>query len=104
MSTFAATKRSNATHASTTDPEARLYRKGPGMEARLALMGHTLIEDRSGLLVDRLESHSCRRARRAHRGPFHDRAMLSDRPHAQSRSPRRQRLRCGAISSTNSGR
>ena len=44
---------SNETHASTTDPDARLYRKGPGMETRLAFMGHTLMENRSGLLVDR---------------------------------------------------
>ena len=39
-------------NASTTDPDARLYRKGPGMETRLAFMGHTLMENRSGLLVD----------------------------------------------------
>jgi transposase len=44
--------RSNATHASTTDPDAKLYRKGPGMEARLAFLGHALMENRSGLLVD----------------------------------------------------
>ena len=44
--------RSNATHASTTDPEARLYRKGPGKEARLCFIGHALMENRSGLLVD----------------------------------------------------
>jgi transposase len=49
---FKGQKRSNATHASTTDPEARLYRKGPGMEARLCFIGHTLMENRSGLIVD----------------------------------------------------
>lgn len=49
---FRGEKRSNATHASTTDPDARLYRKGPGMEARLAYLGHALMENRSGLLVD----------------------------------------------------
>lgn len=49
---FCGEKRSNATHASTTDPDARLYRKGPGMEARLAYLGHALMENRSGLLVD----------------------------------------------------
>ena len=49
---FRGEKRSNKTHASTTDPDARLYRKGPGMETRLAFMGHTLMENRSGLLVD----------------------------------------------------
>lgn len=49
---FRGEKRSNATHASTTDPDARLYRKGPGMEARLAFLGHALMENRSGLLID----------------------------------------------------
>lgn len=38
--------------SSTTDPDARLYRKGPGMEARLCFIGHALMENRSGLLVD----------------------------------------------------
>ena len=42
----------NETHRSTTDPDARLYRKGPGMEARLCFIGHGLMENRSGLIVD----------------------------------------------------
>src|SRR6185312_13533844 len=45
-------KRSNATHASTTDPEARLYKKGKGKEAKLCFMGHSLMENRHGLIVD----------------------------------------------------
>ena len=49
---FKGQKRSNETHQSTTDPEARLYRKGSGMEARLCFIGHTLMENRSGLIVD----------------------------------------------------
>jgi len=49
---FKGEKRSNQTHQSTSDPEARLYRKGPGMEARLCFMGHTLMENRHGLIVD----------------------------------------------------
>jgi transposase len=49
---FHGEKRSNATHASTTDPDARLYRKGPGKEAKLGFIGHGLMENRSGLLVD----------------------------------------------------
>jgi transposase len=49
---FKGQKRSNETHESTTDPEARLYRKGSGMEARLCFIGHTLMENRSGLIVD----------------------------------------------------
>ena len=44
--------RSNATHASTTDPEARLYRKGKGKEAKLCFLGHTRMENRHGLFVD----------------------------------------------------
>jgi transposase len=48
---FTGEKRSNATHASTTDPDAMLYRKGPGMEARLCFIGHGLMENRSGLIV-----------------------------------------------------
>lgn len=44
--------RSNATHQSTTDPEARLIRKGHGKEARLRYGAHALMENRSELLVD----------------------------------------------------
>ena len=44
--------RSNETHASTSDPEARLYRKGKGKETKLCFMGHALMENRHGLLVD----------------------------------------------------
>src|SRR6476659_892432 len=49
---FKGEKRSNETHESTTDPEARLYRKGAGMEAKLCFIGHALMENRSGLIVD----------------------------------------------------
>jgi transposase len=49
---FHGQKRSNATHVSTTDAEARLYRKGRGKEARLSYLGHTLMENRSGLIVE----------------------------------------------------
>lgn len=45
-------KRSNDTHQSTTDPEARLYRKGNGQPAKLCYMGHALMENRHGLAVD----------------------------------------------------
>ena len=44
-------KRSNETHASTTDPDAKLYRKGDGQESRLCFMGHVLMENRNGLAV-----------------------------------------------------
>ena len=49
---FHGQKRSNETHVSTTDPEARLYRKGPGKEAKLCFIGHALMENRNGLVVD----------------------------------------------------
>ena len=44
-------KRSNKTHTSTTDPDAKLYRKGDGHEGRLCYMGHVLMENRNGLAV-----------------------------------------------------
>src|SRR5215203_3627668 len=49
---FRKEKRSNETHASTTDPDARLYRKADGRESRLCFMGHVLMENRNGLAVD----------------------------------------------------
>ena len=45
-------KRSNETHASATDPDARLYRKAAGRESKLCFMGHVLMENRNGLAVD----------------------------------------------------
>jgi Transposase DDE domain len=48
---FRKTKRSNETHASTTDKDARLYRKGDGQESRLCYLGHALMENRNGLVV-----------------------------------------------------
>ena len=49
---FRGEKRSNETHASKTDPEARLYRKGNGQEAKLGYLGHVLMENRNGLIVN----------------------------------------------------
>lgn len=49
---FHGEKRSNATHQSATDPEARLKKKGKGKEAKLVFEGHGLMENRNGLLVD----------------------------------------------------
>jgi len=45
------TRRKNDTHASTTDPDSRLYRKGAGREAKLSYMGHATMENRHGLAV-----------------------------------------------------
>lgn len=49
---FHGERRTNATHQSTTDPDARLARKGPGKEATLCFSGHVLMENRHGLGVD----------------------------------------------------
>jgi transposase len=49
---FHGEKRKNDTHASTTDPEARLYRKGQGKEAKLAYLGHVLLDNRHGLVAN----------------------------------------------------
>lgn len=49
---FHGERRSNETHASTTDPEAKLARKGNGKEAKLCFSGHVLMENRNGLCVD----------------------------------------------------
>ncbi len=49
---FHGERRSNATHQSITDPEARLYKKGRGYEAKLSYLGHVTMENRNGLVVD----------------------------------------------------
>ena len=49
---FRGEKRTNETHESKTDPEARLYRKGNGQEAKFCCLGHMLMEGRHGLIVD----------------------------------------------------
>ena len=48
---FRKTKRSNETHASTTDKDSRLFRKGDGQESRLCYLGHALMENRNGLVA-----------------------------------------------------
>ena len=49
---FDGKKRSNETHQSTTDPDARLYKKSQGSEAKMSYLGHALMENRHGFLVD----------------------------------------------------
>lgn len=61
---FRGTRRSNDTHESKTDPEARLARKGGGREAKLCYAGHALVENRHGLLVDLHVSEANGRAER----------------------------------------
>ena len=81
---FHAEKRSNETHQSTTDPEARLYRKGNGQPAKLCFMGHALMENRHGLAVDGLVTQATGTAEREAAL-----AMLDRRPH-------RRRITLGA--------
>ena len=49
---FRGERRSNVTHASSTDADARLYRKGRGQPSRLCFLGHLLIENDNALIVD----------------------------------------------------
>lgn len=69
--------RTNETHATTTDPDARLYKKGKGKEAKLCFMGHGLMENRHGLLVDacltQADGHAERMAALCMIEPFADR-------------------------------
>jgi transposase len=81
---FHGEKRSNATHASTTDPDARLIRRGRGKEAKLCHMGHLLMENQSGLIVDAVLTTASGTAERAAAE-----AMLT-------RQPGRHRLTLGA--------
>jgi transposase len=61
---FRGQKRSNETHASTTDGDARLYRKGRGKEAKLCFMGHALMENRHGLIVGAVATRASGHAER----------------------------------------
>jgi len=72
---FHGEKRSNATHESKTDPEARLYRKGHQTGAILCYMGHVLMENRNGLAVDARVSQATGKAEREKAV-----AMLARRP------------------------
>jgi len=49
---FHGEKRANETHASKTDPDARLYKKSRGSEAKLSYLGHVMVENRHGFIVD----------------------------------------------------
>ncbi|MGH9806651.1 MAG: IS5 family transposase [Terriglobia bacterium] len=55
---FHGQKRKNDTHASTTDPDSRLYRKAAGREAKLCYMGHAVMENRHGLAVAGMVTHA----------------------------------------------
>jgi hypothetical protein len=85
---FRGEKRSNATHQSTTDPEARLAKKDRGSKSKLAHVGHALMENRHGLLVDFHLTHATGTAERdvvpqllynARLRDFHPRTLGADK-------------------------
>jgi len=61
---FKGTKRSNDTHESRTDADSRLYRKGKNTEAILCYLGHVLMENRNGLVLDERLTHATGTAER----------------------------------------
>jgi transposase len=85
---FRGQQRKNDTHASTTDPDARLYRKSNGAESRLAYLGHLLIENRHGLIADAMATQADGTAER-------DAGLLM--LHAQWKRPRVAVARWGPI-------
>jgi hypothetical protein len=61
---FKGERRSNDTHESTTDPDARLYKKSEGDKSRLCYLSHALMENRHGLVVDAETTHATGTAER----------------------------------------
>jgi transposase len=57
-SNFRGQKRSNDTHQSRTDPDARLYKKSYGKESKLSYLGHALVENRNGLIAGAMVTHA----------------------------------------------
>lgn len=78
---FRGQRRKNETHASKTDPDAKLYRKSHNAEARLAYLGHALIENRHGLVVEAMATEADGTAER-------DAALLLMRDHARDATRR----------------
>ena len=81
-SNFHGQLRKNDTHQNTTDLEAKLYRKADGREAKLAYLGHALMENRNGLAVGGMVTQADGTAERALRRP-----CSRNKPKAQSASP-----------------
>jgi transposase len=63
-SDFRGQKRRNDTHASKTDPDSRLFRKGPSQESKLSYMGHVVIENRNALVMGCVATHATGHAER----------------------------------------
>ena len=83
---FHGERRRNDTHQSTTDPEAMLHRKGQGKEAKLAYLGHVLLDNRQGLVANVCATHATgppnARQRRCCWRPARRRAARSERTRA----------------------
>jgi transposase len=94
--------RTNDTHASTTDPDAKLYRKSNGAESRLAYLGHLLIENRHGLIVDALATGGGWTGR-ARRGSVAVARAVETRALAPPDARRRQGLRRARIHRSDAG-
>src|SRR3954471_24536923 len=95
---FHGEKRSNETHESTTDPDARLARKGAGKESKLSYSGHVLMENRNGLCVDfRLAAatgyaerdEALEMLRRLRRRGFNPRTLAGDKGYCLGDFPQR---------------
>ena len=82
---FRGQARKNDTHASKTDPDARLYRKSDGAEARLAYLGHVLMENRHGLVVQAVATRATGTAEREAAIPVATRARCRCRVHPGGR-------------------
>ena len=88
---FHGERRRNDTHQSTTDPEARLHRKGKGREAKLAYLGHVLLDNRHGLVANVCATHATGTAEREAG------AVAGGQRTSGQHSRGGQRLRCGAL-------
>ena len=91
---FHGQKRGNDSHVSASDPDAMLYRKGAGMEAKLCFIGHALMENRHGLFVD---ARLTRVSGRAERLAALDMIAAACRQAEPDHAGRRQGLRCGGL-------
>jgi transposase len=85
---FHGEKRSNETHQSTTDPDARMYRKSPGQTAKLSYMGHALMDNRHGLIAAGSVSIAS--------GKAETETALNLLKKKQNRNKKKQRITCGA--------
>jgi transposase len=99
---FRGQSRKNDTHASTTDPDARLYRKSNGAESRLAYLGHLLIENRHGLIADAMATGGGR-LWRARGGDRHDAGPVAAGAGAPPHPRRGQGLRRPAVRRADAG-